>query len=385
MHYLDFAATSALRPPAVVEAVSTYLSTCGATPGRGGHRWATQAGRVMLRCRQALCRLLELPGDPGRLAFMHNATHALNTALWGVLGPGDAVVVSPYAHNAVLRPLHALTQQRGVQIRMLTGDAQGGFDLAEAAGKLDGARLLAVNAASNVLGTRAPVRELTELAHGAGALVLVDAAQSAGHLDGSPAREGADLVAYTGHKGLLGPQGTGALWVREDLDVGPLLTGGTGGDSGPRTMPDALPDRLEAGSLNGPGIAGLGAAARFLLDESVARIHERERAFKRRLRDGLASIRGVRVLSPPGDDGVGIVTVVTDRPSPSELAHRLDTEFGVLTRAGLHCSPEVHRLLGTTGTGAVRFSVGWATKAADVEQALRGVDAIVGPPVVAVS
>lgn len=384
MHYLDYAATSAVRPPSVVDAMSAYLSSCGATPGRGAHELGVEAGRMALRCRRIVCRLLGLPGDPGRLAFMHNATHALNTALWGVLGRGDAVVVSPYAHNAVLRPVHYLERERGVEVRRLSGTPDGAFDLDEVERVVEGAKLLVVNAASNVLGTRAPVPELARRAHAAGALVLVDAAQSAGHLDVSHAREGADLVALTGHKGLLGPQGTGGLWVRESLDVEPLLTGGAGGDSSVRDMPSSMPDRLEAGTLNAPGLAGLEAAAMHVLEEGIGRIHARETALKRRLREGLGSIDGVRVVSPAAEDGVAIVTFVSARVEPARMAHRLDADFGVMARAGLHCSPEAHRLAGTLETGAVRFSLGWASTEEDVAQALVAVDAIAGHPAVAV-
>jgi cysteine desulfurase family protein len=377
-HYLDYAATSAVRPASVARSVATFLTECGGTPGRAGHRTALEAGRVTLRCRKSLCRLLGLPGDPGRLAFMSNATHALNTALWGTLKRGDAIVVSPYDHNAVLRPLHRIRLERGVEVRMLAGTPEGAFDPAEVDRLLDGATMLVINAASNVLGTRAPVRELAALAHGAGAVVLVDAAQSAGVLPVSHADEGADLIALTGHKGLLGPQGVGALWVRDGVDVEPLLRGGTGGESQDREMPAAMPDRLEAGTLNSPGIAGLAAGVEYLLGEGVATVHGRELSLKRRLRSGLEETGGVRVVSPPGEDGVGIVTVATDSIDPGTLAGRLDREFGVMVRAGLHCAPEAHRVLGTHESGAVRFSVGWATTEADVDAAIEGVDRIAG-------
>jgi cysteine desulfurase family protein len=378
MHYLDYAATSAVRPASVVDAVTAFLADCGATPGRGGHRPSIEAGRVAFRCRRSLCRLLGLPGDPGRLAFTHNATHALNTALWGLLRPGDLLVVSPYDHNAVLRPAHRLARERGVEVRMLSGAPDGSFDLDEVGRVVEGARLLVINAASNVLGTRAPVAELAALAHDRGAFVLVDAAQSAGVLPVSHAEEGADLIAVTGHKGLLGPQGLGALWVRDGLDVEPLLCGGTGGDSRTREMPAAMPDRLEAGTPNSPGMAGLAAGVRYVLQEGVTEIQRRELVLKRRLRDGLSQIAGVRVVSPAGEDGVGVVTVASDAMDAGTLAGRLDAEFGVMVRAGLHCAPEAHRILGTMGTGAVRFSVGWATTDADVDAAVCGVDRIAG-------
>ena len=383
-YYLDYAATSAVRPPSVIEAVSGFLADCGATPGRAGHLRAVEAGRVAFRCRRTLARLLGLPGDPGRIAFTFNATHALNTAIRGILGPGDIVVTSAYDHNSVLRPVHYLARERGTRVRMLSGTPEGEMDLTEAERLLEGARLLIVNAASNVLGVRLPLEALAERAHAAGALVLVDAAQSAGHLPESPAAAGADIVALTGHKGLLGPQGTGGLWVREGVEVEPLLVGGTGGDSTLRDMPPGMPDHLEAGTANSPGLAGLLAGCEYLIDRGVAEIHAEEKRLKHMLREGLARVPGVRVLSPPAPDGVGVVTITSGEVDPGTLATVLDRGFGVSTRPGLHCAPEVHRLLGTIESGALRFSLGWASTEEDVEQALRGVEEILRRPTVAV-
>ncbi|HEX6940710.1 MAG TPA: aminotransferase class V-fold PLP-dependent enzyme [Longimicrobiales bacterium] len=376
--YLDYAATSAVRPPAVAEVVGDYLTRVGATPGRGGHRLAVEAGRIALRCRKAVVRLFGIPGDPGRIAFTFNATHALNTALWGLLHRGDIVVVTAYEHNAVLRPVHALERERGVVVRRLSGAPDGSVDPDEAARLLDGARLLVLNAASNVLGTVPPIRELARLAHEAGALVLVDAAQVGGHLPLDVEAAGIDLLAFTGHKGLLGPQGTGGLWVREGIDVEPLLRGGTAGDSLSRSMPEAYPDRLEAGTLNGPGLAGLLAGVEWVLARTPEAVHRHESELKARLRDGLLAIPGVRVHSPAAPDGVAVVTITAEGVDASTLAHRLDREHGVLTRAGLHCAPEVHRLLGTAETGAVRFSIGWASTAEEIDRAIEAVATVVG-------
>lgn len=385
MHYMDYAATSAVRPDSVCDAVADFLRGCGASPGRGGYHRSVDSGRIVFRCRRALTRLLGLPGDPGRMAMMFNATHALNTALAGILRPGDAVVLSDYDHNAVLRPAHRLANTRGVVLRRLDGDPSGAVDLEQARRLLDGARLLVVNHVSNVLGTVLPLRDLARMAHEAGALVLVDAAQSAGHIPVSLADDGADLVAITGHKGLLGPQGTGGLWVREGVEVDPLLCGGTGGNSALREMPAAMPDHLEAGTPNASGIAGLLAGVEHVQGEGVAILHAREAALKARLREGLQVIRGVRVLSPAAPEGAAVVTLVSNRVDPATLAKRLDDEFGVQGRPGLHCAPEVHRLLGTQETGALRLSLGWASTEADVDRALEGVRSIAGAVAVPVT
>lgn len=381
---MDYAATSALRPPEVAEAIADFLGGVGCTPGRGGHSGAVEAARIEFRCRRAVARVLGLPGDPGRIAFAHNATHALNTALRGLLAPDDVLVISQYDHNAVLRPAHYLARALGVEVRMLSGNAEGAWDLDEASRLLDGARVLVVNVASNVLGTVAPLADLARLAHDAGALVVADSAQSAGHAEIEVAAAGADLVAFTGHKGLLGPQGTGGLWVREGVDVEPFLFGGTGGDSRRRDMPSALPDRLEAGTGNAPGLAGLLAGCRFLQRKGMDALHAREMALKAQLREGLSSVPGLELLSPPAPDGVPVVTVRSSRMDSASLAERLDREHGVQTRAGIHCAPEVHRILGTSDGGALRFSLGWASTAEDVNAAVEGMDALLRSPARAV-
>ena len=316
---------------------------------------------------------------------MQNATHALNAALWGLMRPGEAMVISQYDHNAVLRSAHRLSQCRGVEVRMLSGSPDGAMDLHEAVRLLDGARMLVVNAASNVLGTLLPLGALARIAHDADALVVADVAQSAGHCRVDASALGADAVAFTGHKGLLGPQGIGGLWVREGIEVDPLLCGGTGGDSNRREMPRAMPDRLEAGTGNSPGMAGMLAACAFVRDEGVDAIHRREMALKARLLDGFSTIRGLRVLSPAAPEGVPVVSVTAGQMDASSLAARLDREHRIQTRAGLHCAPEVHKLLGTSESGAVRFSLGWASTAEDVDAAVTGVDAVLGPVSVPVS
>jgi selenocysteine lyase/cysteine desulfurase len=260
---------------------------------------------------------------------------------------------------------------------MAAGAPDGSLDLEGLSALLVGARLLVVNEVSNVLGTRLPVEEMAAMAHAAGVLVLLDMAQSAGHIPSAPAAAGADLVALAGHKGLLGPQGTGALWVREGIEFEPFASGGTGGDSAAREMPTVLPDRLEAGTPNIPGIAGLLAGVEFVLSEGVAKLHESAKELKSRLRAGLEDIAGVHVLSPSAPEGGAIVTIVADGVDPATLGMRLQEEWEVLTRTGLHCAPEVHRLLGTLETGAVRFSLGWSSTTEDVDRAVEGVEAIV--------
>jgi cysteine desulfurase / selenocysteine lyase len=376
MHFLDYAATCAVRPPSVAEAVHAFLLGIGASPGRGGYAPSVESGRMAFKARRLVARVLGAPGDPGRIAFMLNATHALNTGIRGVVRPGDRVVVTAFDHNAVLRPVHDLAVRHDVEVLMIPGAPDGSLDMERAAQAMEGARLVVVNAVSNVLGTILPLEELARLAHDRGALVLVDAAQSAGQIPMSPIAQGADMVAFTGHKSLMGPQGTGGLWVREGLEVHPLCAGGTGGDSALRDMPDRYPDHLEAGTPNAAGLAGLVAGCEFLLAEGVDTVHERECALKARLRDGLDAIPGVRLLSPPAPEGAALVTLVVEGVAPAEVARQLEMDWGVLCRAGLHCAPEAHRILGSQETGAVRLSLGWASTEEDVDQAVEGLASI---------
>jgi cysteine desulfurase / selenocysteine lyase len=369
--YLDFAATSAVRPPEVAEAVRAYLTDVGATPGRAGHARALRAGRIVLRCRRALAAMLAFDGDPARIVFQLNATHALNTALFGVVSPGDVVVRTAYDHNSVRRPVAAL-RERGVEERVVSGRPDGGVDLDEVAALLRQSRrtprLLTLPHVSNVTGVELPVREMSDLAHEAGALVLLDAAQSAGHLPVDVEALGVDLLAFTGHKGLLGPQGVGGLWVREGVDVSPLLFGGTGSESDEAAMPAAYPDHLEAGSQNGPGIAGLLAGVEWLATHGVAEVHTREMELKAELLALLEPLDGIEIRSPATTDGGAIVLVTSPHLAPAELARRLESQHGIETRAGLHCSPGAHAALGTIQTGALRISAGWATTRHDIHR-----------------
>jgi selenocysteine lyase/cysteine desulfurase len=228
-----------------------------------------------------------------------------------------------------------------------------------------------------VLGTALDVPRLARRANAAGVLVLVDAAQTAGHLPISFRDVDVDMVAFTGHKGLLGPQGVGALWVRDGVEVQPFLRGGTGGDSRLREMPSPMPDRLEAGTQNAPGIAGLGAGIEWLRERGVEHLHQHSARLRRTLHEGLAAIDGIEVLSPR-EAAAAIVSIRADRMDAGELAKELDLRFGVLARPGLHCAPDAHAVLGTTETGALRFSLGWASSEADVDRAVSAVGEIVG-------
>ncbi|MEX0912761.1 MAG: aminotransferase class V-fold PLP-dependent enzyme [Gemmatimonadota bacterium] len=371
--YLDYAATSAVRPPEVIDAVGHYLREIGATPGRSGHARSIDAGRMALRCRQRLAELFGIEGDPGRIVFQLNATHALNVALLGLLAPGDRVIRTKLDHNAVRRPVAALAR-RGVEEAVLDLTPGGAPDLDQLETLLrsgvGAVRLLVLPHASNVTGTVLPVSAMAEMAHEWGSLVLLDAAQTVGHYPVDVRDLGVDLMAFTGHKGIPGPQGMGGLWVTEGLELAPLVAGGTGGDSGSAEMPSAYPDHLEAGTQNAPGIAGLAAATEWVLAQGAELRHGRESALKRRLVEGLASIPQVRIHSAVDEPAVGIVTLVHEGITPGELSSTLEREHGILGRAGLHCAPDIHAALGTLASGAFRLSIGWATTCEEIDRTI---------------
>jgi len=379
--YLDNAATSWPKPPEVGRAMVECLEREAGNPGRSGHRLSLAAARRVYAVREAVAKLFSAP-DPVRVIFTHNATMAVNLALGGLLGPGDRVVCTGMEHNAVMRPLRDL-EERGIAVAVAPCDPAGRLDLEAFERTVNAAptRLVVLNHASNVTGTICPVAEAAAVARRAGALVLLDAAQTAGAVPIHMAALGVDLVAFTGHKGLLGPSGTGGLILGERVNAAemvPLLKGGTGSRSAQERQPPDLPDRFEAGTINFVGIAGLGAGLDALAamggPEAVGR-HERNLA--QQLWDGLSSIPGVRLYGPADPaERVAVVSFTIDGLTVSAIGARLDEEFGVLARVGLHCAPAAHRTIGTFPTGTVRFSPGPFTTEDQIARALAAVRTI---------
>ncbi|MGQ9682334.1 MAG: aminotransferase class V-fold PLP-dependent enzyme [Anaerolineae bacterium] len=377
--YFDNAATGWPKPPAVFEAMSHYMEAVGANQGRSGHRRAVEAARITYGTREALATLFGVQ-DPLRIVFAANATEALNLALVGLLRPGDQVLTSSMEHNAVMRPLRELERQ-GVEVTVIPCSPQGALDPREVEAALGPrTRLIALNQGSNVVGTLLPIREVGQIARRCGVLFLVDAAQTAGACPIDVEADSIDLLAFTGHKALLGPQGTGGLYIgpRVPLEaLRPLVRGGTGSRSEWEEQPAFLPDRYESGTLNGPGIAGLGAAVRFLLQETVAKVRAHEVALTRRLLEGLARIPRVIAYGPPdAEQRLANVAFNVEGLQPSEVGLRLDEEFGILCRVGLHCAPAAHRTLGTYPGGSVRWGLGYFSSAQEVDDALEALETI---------
>lgn len=376
MIYLDNAATTMRKPQEVVDAVVAAMGSLG-NAGRGAGAGALDAGRVVLRCREAVAALLGcLRAD--HVCFSTNATAALNTALFGLMGPGERVVTTVLEHNSVLRPLARLADERGVEVVYAGCDEHGFLDMAELEQLVTpGTRLVAVTHASNVTGNLVDVDRVAEIAHAAGAICLVDASQTAGAVPLDMAAMGLDVVCFTGHKGLMGPQGTGGMAVAEGVDVRPWAEGGSGVHSFERRHPLEWPTRLEAGTLNAHGLAGLAAGVAFVeKNGGPAAVGAREHALAQRLYEGVAGVPGVTVYggwSVAPERCGSIVALNVDGLDSAEVADALAAGWGIASRAGAHCAPLMHRALGTERQGIVRLSCGWFTTEDEVDTAAAAV------------
>lgn len=373
--YLDNAATTFPKPPAVAQAVYDYMTASGANINRGCYGAAYDVEEQVLETRQLLCELFHGP-DCRNVIFTKNVTESLNVLLKGFLRPGGHVLTSSMEHNAVMRPLVQLEKQ-GLYFTRVPCDSQGRLELEALEGCLrPETRLVVMTHASNVCGTVLPVGAVGAFCREHGLTFVVDAAQTAGVLDIDMEAMGIDALAFTGHKGLLGPQGVGGFVLTDALahQIEPLLSGGTGSLSHTEDVPDFLPDRFEPGTMNLPGILGLRQGLLFLKETGVGTVRTHERTLAQSFRDGLRPLERaglLRVLSEEdGVDRVGVVSVQTLKTELSQAAFELDDRFGIQTRVGLHCAPAAHKTLGSFPTGSIRFSFGWFNTAGDVERAL---------------
>ena len=370
MIYLDNAATSYPKPRCTVDAMVQALTQCGANPGRAGHRLSLEAGRTVEACRESLAAMLD-EQDATRIAFAQNATDALNMAIHGVLRTGDHVISTLIEHNSVLRPLSELSRSGTITLTLVPPDEGGRIRVEDVERAITPrTRLVAMTHMSNVLGVAQDAERMGAMCARRGVLLLLDCSQTAGHLPLTPAKWGCALLAMPGHKGLLGPHGTGALWVAPRVRLAPLRQGGTGSASESMFQPRMMPDSLESGTLNLPGIAGLNAGMRYALAHR-AEAHETAVALCDFMREGLLGLPGVRVYTP---SGAMLTSFNIDGISSQEVASVLDGA-NIAVRAGLHCAPGVHRFLGTLQTGAVRVSPGMMNGMKDA-RAL--VDAVAG-------
>lgn len=376
MIYFDNAATSWPKPPGVTAAMVHFLDEVGANPGRAAHRQAVESGRIVYGAREAVCELFHAP-DPLRVALCKNVTEALNLALRGLLRPGDHVVTSSMEHNSMMRPLRAL-EAGGVEVTVVRCSPQGMLDPAEVEAAIrPNTKLVALNHASNVVGTLLPVADVGAICRRHDLLLLVDAAQTGGAYPVDMQADQIDLLAFTGHKSLGGPMGTGGLIVGERVDerqIEPLICGGTGSRSEYELQPDFLPDMYESGTPNVVGLAGLQAGVHWVLGRGVAPIRAHEVALTQRLIEGLRAIPRVIVYGTlDAEQQTATVSFNVNGLEPSEVGLRLDDEHGILCRVGLHCSPAAHKTLGTFPEGAVRFGLSAFSTEEEVHVAVNAV------------
>lgn len=378
--YLDNAATTWPKPETVYAAVDRYQRELGTPAGRGAYSEAAEVGRLVSSTRRAIAELIGAK-DPQRIIFTLNGTDSLNLAIHGALTSGGHVITTVVEHNSVLRPLRALEDAEKITVTRVACSPSGIVDPdAMRAALRHDTRLVVLNHASNVTGAIQPAAEVGELAREHGALFLLDAAQTAGEIPIDVDELNVDLLAAPGHKGLLGPLGSGVLYLRPDVEaeIAIVRQGGTGSESESDRQPVGLPEKYESGNLNVPGIVGLGAGVAWLQSRGIASLRQHAIDLTNRLWEGLSPIAGVRLYGPSSAEArVGVVSMTIEGYDPQEVAAMLDSAYRVQTRAGLHCAPLMHQALGTLGQGGtVRFSVGPFTTSDEIDVAISAVHEI---------
>lgn len=374
--YLDNGATSFPKAPGVGEAMLDYVNNIGANVNRSTYEASSEAEMVLIECRERLCTLFGTE-DITHAVFTPGMTAGLNMLLKGFLSPGDHVIVSSLEHNAMMRPIRQLEAQ-GVEFSRIPADSRGITDPKDILPLIrTNTRLVAIMHASNVCGTLLPVKEISDICRERGLPVILDAAQTAGHYPVNMKELGLSALCVPGHKGLLGPQGIGALMLDEEFAkrVEPLISGGTGSASDSELLPPYMPDRFESGTLNIPGIFGLNAALRFILEKGVQAFRAHEEKLTKRFTDGLEGLplrlAGTKEISKR----VGVISIDFTGRDNAEVAYELDKR-GIMTRCGLHCAPSAHKTLGTFPQGTVRFSIGYANAECDVDAAISAIKEI---------
>lgn len=378
MVYLDNAATSYPKAPGVASAMADYVEKVGATINRSSYASAQEAGLVTLSLRERLCRLFNHP-DPTHAVLTPGATAGLNMVIKGLLRPGDHCLVSSMEHNAVMRPLVQL-EREGVAFERIPCDAQGRLRLEALPGMIKlNTRLVVMAHGSNVCGTVQDAEAVGKICRERGVPFALDAAQTAGHIEVDFERFGLSALVVPGHKGLLGPQGIGALLLDADFArrLTPLVAGGTGSASDSEELPGWMPDRFESGTPNMPGVYGWEAALGWLENTGIETLENHEKTLSKRFLEGIYGLKNVKLYGATVPKGrTGVFSVGFLNCDNAEAAWRLEREFGILTRCGLHCAPSAHKTLGSFPEGSVRFSTGWANTEADIDAALSAIAAI---------
>ena len=379
--YLDNASTTFPKPDAVPQAVYRYMTTQGANINRGCYDSAYDVEELVFETRQMLCDMFG-GADCKNVVFTKNVTESLNVILKGFLRPGDHVLVSSMEHNAMMRPIRQL-EAAGVEFDRIPCDEQGNLIFSALEGMVrPNTRAIAMMHASNVCGTVLPIRQVGEFCRDHGLKFIVDCAQTAGVFPIDMEEDCIDALAFTGHKGLLGPQGIGGFILKEEMIglIDPLLSGGTGSISHTEEIPAFMPDRFEPGTMNLPGIMGLHAGLSWLAETGIDAVREHELKLTARFLSGLEKLEGEGLIRIVGrrdlQSRTGVVSIQTLTKELSQAAFELDAEYGIQTRVGLHCAPSAHTTLGTYPTGTIRFSFGWFNTDADIDAALHALEEI---------
>ena len=376
--YLDNAATSFPKPESVYEAVNRALrEECG-NPGRSGHRLSLSAGRIVSETR-VLCARLFNARSPESIIFTNNATTALNMAIKGMLRRGDHVITSTIEHNSVARPLKH-SERSGIEVTKIPTNLHRGLDASNVEKAMrPNTALVVCSHISNVTGTVNDIASIAEFCSDTGIPFLVDAAQSAGVRPIDVQSIPIDFLAFPGHKGLLGPQGTGGLYIRPGLDIDAILHGGTGSESESLIQPESMPEKFESGTLNTPGLAGLAAGIRFILETGTENIKRHETALTNRLIEGISGIAGINIIGPgPSQNRGSVVSLQIENCSSADAALMMDAAFNIAVRGGLHCAPDAHRTAGTLGSGGtVRISPNFLNTEDDIDRCVMALEAVI--------
>lgn len=377
--YLDNAATSYPKPKNVIKAICRYMEEVGANPGRGGHTSSLSASRVILETRELIGKYFG-GRPPEEVVFTQNITHALNIVIKGFLNANDHVITTKYEHNSVLRPLHHLKQVKDVEFDFLPVKPNGDFKLKDLESlKKEKTKLLIITHASNVSGIILNISKAINWAKAHEIAIMIDTAQTAGSYQFDWSKLKADFIGFTGHKGFMGPAGTGGLLITPEMKAktAPFIEGGTGSKSELLTQPEILPDKFEAGTQNTPGIAGLNAAIKFINTLGQNKIQAKIKENFTMLYQGLESIKGVNILGPGLDSArVSTLSLTFSEKDPAEVGFVLDRKHGIMARTGLHCAPLAHKELGTFPQGTLRLSPGYFTTKAEIEKVIQAIQKI---------
>ncbi len=377
MIYLDNAATTFPKPESVYEAVLSCMKNYGANPGRAGHKLALSAGRIIYEARENLCKLFNI-NNPMNIIFTYNATDSLNLGIKGILNEGDHVITTSIEHNSVIRPIKTL-EKIGIENTIIQANDRGEVNPEDIKkGIKSNTKLIVTTHASNVFGSLVDIQAIGEIAREMNLLYLVDASQTGGVYPIDVKKMNIDMLALPGHKGLLGPQGTGVLYIREGIELNQLREGGTGSKSEELTQPDIIPDRYESGTPNTPGIAGLNAGVDFILKEGIEKIRKHEEELTEYFIEGLKEIPRIKIYGPQNSKKqASVISINIGEEDSSEISYILDSVFNIATRSGLHCAPLAHKTIGTFEQGTIRFSIGYFNTKEDIDKALEALKNIV--------